>query len=97
MILLCLCNYFDNNLKSATLVVKSILMNACRYGMFKNLEFLSVAVLIQRETSSMNAFIVASNMFVSISHSNLFTFFNEPFYPGHPQNEITFNFARNEK
>ena len=97
MILLCLCNYFDNNLKSATLVVKSILMNACRYGMFKNLEFLSVAVLIQRETSSMNAFIVASNMFVSISHSNLFIFFNEPFYPGHPRNEITFNFARNEK
>ena len=40
MILLCLCNYFDQNWKSATLVIKFI----CR--MFKNLEFVSVAVLI---------------------------------------------------
>ena len=36
MILPCLCNYFGNNLKSVTLVVKSI----C--GMLKKLEFLSV-------------------------------------------------------
>ena len=33
------CNFFDNNLKSATLLVKSI------SRMLENLEFLSVAVL----------------------------------------------------
>ena len=39
--------FFDNNLKSATqVVVKSILMNASYFSMFKSLQFLLIVLLI---------------------------------------------------
>ena len=56
-----LCNYFDNNLKSAVLAVKSISQ------MLKNSNFLSASMFIYRKTSSINACIVALNMLISIT------------------------------
>ena len=84
MILPCLCHYFENKLKFLMLVVKSISMNTYHCQMFKNLEFLPVAVLIKRKT-----YIVASNnMLVSISCSALFRFWImgrlTPSLPPHP-------------
>ena len=73
MVLPCLYHQIDNNLKSATSVVKSVSINASHCQMFKNLEFLSVAVLIQRKNSSINECVFPSNMLVSISRYDLFT------------------------
>ena len=73
MVLPCLYHQIDNNLKSATSVVKSVSINVSHCQMFKNLEFLLVAVLIQRKTSSINECIFLSNMLVCIYRSDLFT------------------------
>ena len=45
----------------------------------------------------MNAWVIASNMFVFISGSDLFTFFNGLFHRDEPRNKITFYFIRIEK
>lgn len=97
MVLPCLYHQIDNNLKSATSVVKSVSINVSHCQMFKNLEFLSVAVLIQRKNSSINECVFPSNMLVSISRSDLFTYLNCPCHCDHPRNEISSHFARNEK
>ena len=47
MILSCLCNCFDNNLKSATLAVKFISMNVCYLSNISKFgAFITVAVVL---------------------------------------------------
>ena len=59
--------------------------------MVKNLEFLSIVVLIQHKASIINPCFNASKMLVPISRSGLLTFFNRPCNSDHPQNEILFH------
>ena len=47
-------------------------------------------MFFKRKACSINAYIIASNMLVSISRSGLFTFFNGLIHSGYPQSKIIF-------